>query len=133
MSAKVFVLIWRLTEQRCYLDLMIIVLGAKSLQSCPTLWTVASLSLVFFRQEYWRGFPFLPPGNHPHPGIEPASLRSSALAGRFFTASAIWEAKQYLCSLNNIFSLQRGCSGGAVVKNLPANAGDAGDEGSIPG
>ena len=37
MSAKVFVLIWRLTEQRCYLDLMIIVLCAKSLQSCPTL------------------------------------------------------------------------------------------------
>ena len=26
-----------------------------------------------------------------------------------------------------------GFPGGSVVKNLPANAGDAGDEGSIPG
>ena len=26
-----------------------------------------------------------------------------------------------------------GVPGGSVVKNLPANAGDAGDEGSIPG
>ena len=25
------------------------------------------------------------------------------------------------------------CPGGSVVKNLPANAGDAGDTGSIPG
>ena len=29
--------------------------------------------------------PFLPLGNLPNPGIEPASLMSSALAGRFFT------------------------------------------------
>ena len=27
----------------------------------------------------------------------------------------------------------RGFSGGSVIKNLPANAGDAGDAGSIPG
>ena len=28
----------------------------------------------------------------PNPGIEPGSLASAALAGRFFTASATWEA-----------------------------------------
>ena len=34
----------------------------------------------------------LPPGDLPDPGIEPASLLTSALAGRFFTTSATWEA-----------------------------------------
>ena len=36
--------------------------------------------------------PCPPPGDLPHPGTEPASLRSPALAGRFFTTSATWEA-----------------------------------------
>ena len=31
-------------------------------------------------------------GNLPNPGIEPPSLASPALAGRFFTTSATWEA-----------------------------------------
>ena len=35
-------------------------------------------------QEYWRGLPFPPPGDLPDPGIEPSSLSSPALAGRFF-------------------------------------------------
>ena len=35
-------------------------------------------------------FPF--PGDLPDPGIEPASLTFPALAGRFFTTSATWEA-----------------------------------------
>ena len=43
------------------------------------------------RQEYWSGLPCPPPGDLPNPGIEPESLMSSALAGRFFTTSAIWE------------------------------------------
>ena len=42
----------------------------------------------FSRQEYWSGVPFPPPGNLPDPGIEPESLKSPALAGGFFTASA---------------------------------------------
>ena len=42
------------------------------------------------RQEYhWSGVPFLIPGSHHDPGIEPTSLASPALAGRFFTASAV--------------------------------------------
>ena len=32
-----------------------------------------------------------PPGDHSHPGIEPAPLTSPAVAGGFFTTSATWE------------------------------------------
>ena len=32
------------------------------------------------------------PGDLPHPGIKPASLRSPALAGGFFTTKDTWEA-----------------------------------------
>ena len=33
----------------------------------------------FFRQEYWSGLPFPPPGDLPDPGIEPLSPVSPAL------------------------------------------------------
>ena len=33
----------------------------------------APLSVGFFRQEYWSGLPFPPPGDLPDPGIEPVS------------------------------------------------------------
>ena len=33
----------------------------------------------FFRQEYWSGLPFPPPGDIPDPGIEPASPVSPVL------------------------------------------------------
>ena len=33
----------------------------------------SSVDRTFFRQEYWRGLLFPPPGNLPDPGIEPAS------------------------------------------------------------
>ena len=46
----------------------------------------------FSQQEYWSGLPFPPPGDLPHPGIEPESPVFSALAGRFFTTSTNWEA-----------------------------------------
>ena len=61
-------------------------------------WTVARqalLSMEFPRQEYWSGLPFPSPGNLLNPGIEPASLKSSALAGRFFTIRVNWEALMY--------------------------------------
>ena len=38
------------------------------------------------------GLPCPPPGDRPHPGIELTCLISPALAGRFFTISATWEA-----------------------------------------
>ena len=66
---------------------------AELLHSCLTLatpWTAAyqaPLSIGLSGQEYWTGLPFPPPGDLPDPGIETASLTSSALAGRFFTTS----------------------------------------------
>ena len=51
-------------------------------------WTVACqtpLSMGLFRQEYWSGLPFPPPGNLPNWGIKPASSASPSLAGGFFT------------------------------------------------
>ena len=36
------------------------------------------------------------PGGLPNPGIEPTSLMSPALAGRFFTPSTTWEALKHL-------------------------------------
>ena len=54
-------------------------------------WTVAHqvpLSMGFPKQEYRSGFPRSPPGDLPDPGIEPVSLMSPALIGRFFTTSA---------------------------------------------
>ena len=45
----------------------------------------APLSIGFSRQEYWDQFPFPPPGDLPNPGVEPKSLESLVLAGRFFT------------------------------------------------
>ena len=66
--------------------------------SCVQLFTTPStvthqapLSMGFSRQEYWSGLPFPPPRDLPDPGIEPASLRSPALSGRFFTTSATWK------------------------------------------
>ena len=45
----------------------------------------------FSKQGYWIGLPCPPPGDLPDPGIEPASLRSPALASEFaFTTSATW-------------------------------------------
>ena len=44
----------------------------------------APLSLEFCGEEYWRGLSCPPPGDLPHPGIEPWSL--SRIAGRFFTS-----------------------------------------------
>ena len=48
-----------------------------AVQWCPTLCNPmgciacqAPLSLVFSRQEYWSGLPFLSPGDLPDPGIE---------------------------------------------------------------
>ena len=67
----------------------------RSVQLSVTPWTVARqapLSVGFFRQEYWGEHPFPPPGNLPDSEIEPASLLSPALAGRFSTTSTTWEA-----------------------------------------
>ena len=63
--------------------------------SCASPWTVAHqapLSMGFSSQEYFSGLPCPPSGDLPNLGIEPESLTTPALAGRFFTTSVIWEA-----------------------------------------
>ena len=73
--------------------------GGLGTKSCPTLvtpWSVARqapLSMGFSRQKHWSGLPCAPPGNPPDAGVEPVSFMSLALAGRFFTTRATWEAK----------------------------------------
>ena len=52
---------------------------AKLLQSRLTLCDWAPLSMGFSRQGYWSGLPFPPPGDLPHPGIEPVSPEAPAL------------------------------------------------------
>ena len=59
------------------------------------------------------------------------SLMSPALASRFFTTSATWEALKGLLSYNEVIKLnykvtEMGFPGGSEVMNLPANAGDVG-------
>ena len=59
-------------------------------------WTVAlqaPLSMEFSRQIYWSGCHFLLQSIFPTRGSNP-HLLSPALAVRFFTTSAIWEAQQ---------------------------------------
>ena len=45
----------------------------------------APLSMGFWRQEYWSGMPFPPPGNLPNPEIKPGSPATPALAVNAFT------------------------------------------------
>ena len=83
------------------LEIVVIIVCAKSLQSCPTLCDPMDCSLpgssvhrILARQEYWNGLPYPSPGYLLGPGIEPASLMSPALAGRFFTTSITWESER---------------------------------------
>ena len=56
-----------------------------------TPWTVtqqAPLSMGFYRQEHWDGWPFPYPRDVPNPEIKPESPTSPALADDFFTSVA---------------------------------------------
>ena len=67
---------------------IVVVKSTSRVQLFVTPWTIAlqvSLSMGFFRQKYWSGLPFPPPGDLLHPGIE---FTSPALAGGFFTTES---------------------------------------------
>ena len=73
--------------------------GAPALR--PGAWTVACqapLSMIFFRQQYWRGLPFPCPGDFPDPGIEPVSPVSPASPGGVFTIEPSGKPSQ-TCSI----------------------------------
>ena len=61
----------------------------------PTIAHQAPLSMGCSRQKYWSGLPCPSPGGLPNPAIEPASLTSPELTGRFFTTGATWEALSF--------------------------------------
>ena len=91
---------------------------AKSLQSCLTLCDPMEPTRLLCPwdspgKNTRVGCHFPSPGDLPNPGMEPMSLMSPALAGKFFTTSATWDT---LC--------------GSAGKESACNMGDLG---SIPG
>ena len=113
------------TNVMCELPSCVCVLSRFSrVQLFATLWTKAyqaPLSIGFSRQEQWSGLPCPPPGEElPDPGIEPMSLTSPALAGRFFTTSATWEVLRQQC-LHQI-SLQANHR----IQSIPYSSGESG-------
>ena len=90
--------------KRTCLTRIMCVLRCSVVSDSASPWTIAQqapLSLGFCQQEYWSGVPLPPPGDLPNPGIQPVSPTYPALAGRFFTTSATWEAQpeSYLWNL----------------------------------
>ena len=71
-----------------------------------TLACQASLSMGFSRQKYWSGLLCPPPGDLPDSWIEPVSLTSPALAGKFFTISATGKAHNCGKHLFNAYYVQ---------------------------
>ena len=69
--------------------------GVRIFVNLGTIVQQAPLSMGFPRQIYWGGLPCPPPGDLPDPGIEPTSLLSPALAGKFFTTSTTWGAQYW--------------------------------------
>ena len=57
--------------------------------------------MEFSKEEQWSGLPFPTLGDLGDPGIEPISVTSPAMAGRFFTASMTWEAPHGLEVIQN--------------------------------
>ena len=92
----------------------------------------------FSRQEYWSGLPCPPPGDLPNPGIESRSPASQADSFPFGHACLLLMLLLLIYLPGPNFSLcitasKRVSQVVLVVKNSPANAGDIGDMGSIPG
>ena len=99
-------------------------------QLCVTPWTVAHqaplsmgiLQASILEWVYCHSFPS--PGDLPNPGIEPMFLMSPALAGRFFTTRATWEAQNPHAELTNknanyrIPFLERASHAAQLVKHL---------------
>ena len=75
-----------------------LVVCAKSLQLCATLYGAVDCSLPgcsvhgILQARIRKWVVTSHPGDHPDPGIEPASLLSPALADRYVTTSTTWQA-----------------------------------------
>ena len=130
---------------------MLLLLGTKS---CLTLCNPgncslpdSSLSMGFPRQEYWSGLPFPPPGDLPDPRTTAVSVSSLQWqVGSLPLAPPrkllfVWVTPQFTNSELVLWKVVQGLficilwasQVARVVKNLPANAGDVREAGSIPG
>ena len=95
-----------------------------------TTWTFVgkamSLSMEFFRQEYWNGLPFPSPGDLPNPGIE---SESTVLQADYLPSEP---PGKFLCnSLPKLFVVRlEGFPGSSAGKEFACKAGDPG---LIPG
>ena len=95
-----------------------------SILAWKTPWTVAyqaPVSMGFSRQEYWSGLPFPSSGDLPDSGIKPLLLHCGQTLYPMYNCVI----EQYLTHWASQVVL--------AVKNLPTNAGDLRDLGSIPG
>ena len=82
-----------------------------------TLWTVARqapLSMGPPRQEYWSGLSIPSPGDLPNPRVEPTSLTSPSLAGRFLPLVPLGKPLLYTYGIKNAFVIR--VRGSAVRK-----------------
>ena len=97
------------TVQKCQFfgaqQLVSFTLLCSVMSNSATLWTAAyqgPLFMEFSRQDYWSGLPFPTLGDLPHPGIEPTSLESFALADEIFlfflTTEPAGKPKLKLCT-----------------------------------
>ena len=111
--------------------------------SCVTPWTVdhqAPLSMGFLKQEYWRGLPFLSPGDLPDPGIE---LASPALASKFFASELLGKPTSNYTSIgkkkkkvtvgfpNSSAGKESSCNAGGA-SSIPESGRSAGEEIGYP-
>ena len=83
-------------------------------------WAVASqapLSFWFFRQEYWSGLPCPPPGDFPHPAIEPISPATpTQQAGSLSTEPPGKPHEEAIMD----YKWPRACAWWSVAKSCPA-------------
>ena len=85
-------------------QLLLILCTLSCVQHFVTRWTAARqapLSMGFFRQEYWSGVPFPPPGDLPSPPKDRTHIsHASCIAGEFFPTESPGNSSQLLPSEN---------------------------------
>ena len=82
---------------RCYARMCCV-----SGRGSPTQWLYLCSCLLKNVILYSNSVSCHPPGDLPDPGIEPMSLTSPAVAGRFFTTSTTWEAQVQFSSVSQL-------------------------------
>ena len=86
-------------------------------QLLATPWTVtrqAPLSMEFPRQQSWRGLPFPPPGDLPHPRFPP-----SLLQGQANSLPLVPPGKPIIYAIICLINVSLGLPGGASGRVLP--------------